>query len=95
MATTYTAVLPRPDGVPAPLLVRIVVMREDGKPLSREELEALVVAYPPHTEDARGTVDRAIARAPSKTAGKAPAKPKATATKPGKPTTKRAAAKRP
>ena len=41
MATTYTAVPPRPAGVPAPLLVRIVVMREDGKPLSREELEAL------------------------------------------------------
>ncbi len=87
-ATTYTAVIPRPDDLPASLLVRVVVMREDGKALSREELEALRHAYPPHSADARGTVDRAIAGAPSRVA-KAPA-----GTKPRRPAAKRAAARR-
>lgn len=94
MATTYTAVLPRPAGVPAPLLLRVVAMREDGKALSREELEALVAAYPPHSDDARGVIERAIARAPSRPAKKPKTEAKAS-TKARKPAAKRAAAKRP
>ena len=87
MAVAYDIIIPRPDGVPASIVVRITAMREDGKPLSREELEALAKAYPPPDDETRTAVDAAIARAPSRPS-------KGTSTKPRKPASKRAAAKR-
>ncbi len=83
--TAYTITVPAPASVPAGLVVRIVVMREDGKTLSREELAALVAAYPPPPE-ARAEAEQAIADAPSR----APRSSGASKTRP-----KRAAAKAP
>lgn len=66
MATTaYTIIVPTPDELPRSLVVRTVVMRDDGAELSREDLEALAAAYPPPPE-ARAAVEAAIAAAPSK-----------------------------
>ena len=77
MATAYSVTVPNPPGVPAPLVVRVTVMRADAQPLSREELEVLARAYPPTSEASRQGIEAAIARAPahpSKPAAKAPAK---------------------
>lgn len=87
MATAYTIIVPNPEGVPASVEVHITAMRPDGKALSREELMALAAAYPAPTAEGRAAVEAAIARAPSR-ASKA-------STKPRKPASKRAAAKRP
>lgn len=92
MAVEYSITLPRPANVPAPLVVRITVMREDGKALSREELEALREAYPPPSAQGRASVEAAIVRAPSRPAAKAKAP---VSTKARKAPAKRAAAKRP
>lgn len=91
MATAYTTLAPRPPGVPSNIVVHLTAMRDDGKPLTREELEALSVAYPPPTAEGRSAVDAAIAAA-----APSPASKKAHAgTKAKKPAPKRAAAKRP
>lgn len=91
MATTaYTITVPAPASVPAGIVVRIVAMREDGKPLSREELSALVDAYPPPPES-RAEAEQAIADAPSRAPkASAPRSSGASKTRP-----KRAAAKAP
>lgn len=94
MADAYTIVVPTPAGVPRTVEVHVTATRRDGKPLTREELEALSLAYPPPTAEGRASIARVVANTPpSKPARKARAK--ATATKPGKPAAKRAAAKRP
>ena len=87
MADMYTIVIPTPEGVPETVEVHVMASRRDGKPLTREELEALVAVYPPPTAEGRATMKRVIERAPS---GAAKA-----STKPRKPASKRAAAKRP
>jgi len=92
MATAYTIIVPSPAVVPSSVEVRVVAMRHDGKELSREELEALAVAYPPPTASARAEVARAINAARSKPAVKAKAP---VSTKARKAPAKRAAAKRP
>ncbi len=91
MATAYTIVVPNPVGVPATVEVHVTAMRRDGRALSREELEALAVVYPPPTAEGRAAARAAIESAPSGAAGKR-AK---TSVAPRKPVTKRAAAKRP
>lgn len=92
MAVEYSVVLPRPAHVPAPLVVRITVMREDGKSFSREELEALREAYPPPSAQGRAAVEAAIVRAPSRPAAKVKVNAR---TKVTKAPAKRTAAKRP
>ena len=106
MATTaYTIIAPTPAGLPSNIVVRVVAMRDDGKKLSREELEALAAAYPPPAAQ-RAAVRQAIEDAPERPAARAkraPSKPStatsakrapASTSKP-KPAAKRAAAKRP
>jgi len=93
MADAYTIVVPTPADVPCSVEVHITATRRDGKPLTREELEALSLAYPPPTAEGRASIARVIANAPpSSPAGKV--KPSAS-TKPRKAPAKRAAAKRP
>lgn len=81
MANFYNALIPRPDGIPATVELRVFAGRVDGGDLTAEELAALRATYP-----------NASAEAPAKPAGKA--KPSAS-TKPRKAPAKRAAAKRP
>lgn len=86
--SAYLAPLPGSSPLPAHLRVRVVVTREDGRPLTAEDIAAAAAAYPPATED-RAAVSESIAAA-------TPAKP-STAPKPrpkGR-SGKRAAAKRP
>jgi len=92
MATAYTIIVPAPAAVPSSLEVRVVAMRRDGKELSREELEALSLAYPPPNAVTRAEVARAIAAAPSRPAAKTKVP---VSTKARKAPPKRAAAKRP
>jgi hypothetical protein len=92
-STIYDVQIASAPGLPPTLDVHVTVMRHDGKALTREELEALAAAYPPPTAEGRAAVEAAIAAASTAPAGKSRAK--AMATKPGKSTTKRAAAKRP
>ena len=89
MATAYTTPIPTPPALPAHLRVHVLVMRDDGRDLTPEDIAAAQATYPvPVTADAdAGVIGK------TKPTGKARAK--ATATKPGKPATKRAAAKRP
>lgn len=87
MTIAYTIVVPTPAGVPASVEVHVTAMRVDGRPLTREELVALAIAYPPPTEEGRAALTRAIATA-------SPATPKVGA-KPHKAPGRRAAAKRP
>lgn len=107
MATTaYTIIAPTPAGLPSNIVVRVVAMRDDGKKLSREELEALAAAYPPPAAQ-RAAVRQAIEDAPERPAARAKRAPSkaststtsakrapASTSKP-KPAAKRAAAKRP
>lgn len=96
MASTYTIVVPTPAGVPSHVEVFITAGRRDGKALTAADLAALRDAYPPPTAEGRKAVEQAIAAAPVEApAAKAKPHAKASATKPGKPATKRAAAKRP
>lgn len=82
MANVYTVVIPRPAAIPASVEVRIVAGRPDGGDLTAEELEALRATYP--------------SASPAEVRPAAKAKrPKASATKPAKPSAKRAAARRP
>jgi DNA-binding IclR family transcriptional regulator len=91
-STIYDVQIASAPGVPPTLAEHVTVMRHDGKALTREELEALAAAYPAPPAEGRAAVEAAIAAASPAPAGKA--RTKATATKPGKATTKRAA-KRP
>jgi hypothetical protein len=98
MASSYTIVVPTPAGVPASVEVYVTAGRRDGKPLTRAELEALAVAFPPPTAEGRAALQGMIERAPAEVAQTTKEAPKAKAhagTKAKKPAPKRAAAKRP
>ena len=82
MANFYNAVIPRPEGIPATVEVRVFAGRIDGGNLTTEELAALRAVYP------RAEGDDA-AEAPSRPVRKTKA-----GTKARKPASKRAAAKR-
>lgn len=83
-ATIYDVQIPNVTGIPPTLDVHITVMRHDGRPLTRAELEALAAVYPPPTAEARAALDRAIEVAPSVAAEPTTpvAKPRAKARKP-------------
>jgi hypothetical protein len=66
--------------------------RRDGKPLTREELEAVSALYPPPTAEGRAILAKAIAAAPRTATPKEKA---AASTKARKSTSRRAAARRP
>lgn len=83
-ATLYTVIIPTDPKLPAGLVTRLTVQRADGGEFSREELEALVAAYPPPAE-AHTNVKHAVAAAKpatAKKAPKAPARPRKAAKRP-------------
>jgi hypothetical protein len=100
----YAVVIPPPEGLPAGLTVRIVVMRARGGRLTRAELEAAAALYPPPASG-RAELADALAAAPEAPAkptrgpakgAKAPKRPRAKASAKTAPKVpKRAAAKRP
>lgn len=96
MAVAYTIVVPTPAGVSRTIEVHVTAMRHDGKPLTREELEALVAAYPPPTAEGRAAIARVLADLPpTRPATKAGPRAKTAAAKPRRAPAKRAAARRP
>ncbi len=94
MADLYTIVIPTPAGVPDTVELHVMASRRDGKPLTREELEAVSALYPPPTAEGCRMLARAIEAAPSAVEA-TPARRTSSGTKARKPTAKRAAAKRP
>lgn len=63
MTTAYTVTLPSPAGLPADLVVRVVVMHRTGAELTRPELEAAGALYPPAATERAG-FKQALALAP-------------------------------
>ncbi len=86
MANFYNAVIPRPEGIPATVEVRVFAGRVDGGELTAEELAALRAVFP-----SAAPVEASSSKAtPTTKARRSPA-----GTKARKPAAKRAAAKRP
>lgn len=81
MSSAYLATLPGPSALPAHLVVRVMVTRADGKPLSKSDLRAAAEVYPPAPE-LGASLDAEITAAPVEAApasrpaakGKAPRK---------------------
>ncbi len=88
MSSAYNTTLPSPPSLPAHLTVRVVVMRVDGADMTEADFDAAQACFPLAGDDA-GAIGKA------KTAGKSRPRAKASATKPTKPSSKRAAARRP
>lgn len=63
MTTAYTVNIPSPEGLPADLVVRVVVMHRTGAELTRAELEAAAALYPPAATE-RAAFKQALALAP-------------------------------
>jgi hypothetical protein len=93
MALAYSAPVPAAAGLPAHLDVRVLVTRRDDKPLSADDLEALVQVYPPDAEG-RGEVEAAITQA-KRRAARPKTKPEAPRPSAKAATPKRKAAKKP
>jgi hypothetical protein len=86
--SAYTVIVPPPKGLPRGLVVRVVVMRKDAAPLTRDELERCAEAFPPGPRQ-RAQFRRDLELAPESR----PAKRKPSKGKPGR-GAKRAPAKR-